>query len=74
MKLLQSAKFAAGAGGHDEPTKWADKYGSPHSSAPVVMPAIIELDGIQFQSAVPKTAAEAAKINERVKQWSAVAQ
>lgn len=66
MKLLQQAKFAAGAGGHTESSQWADRYGSPHSSRPVVMPALIELDGIQFQSALHKSAADAAKINAAV--------
>ena len=43
MQLLQPAKFFAGAGGHTEPATFADKYGSPHSSQPVIQPAVFEV-------------------------------
>lgn len=69
MKLLQSAKFAAGPIDHYRPSE-SEGWQAARTNN-VIQPAIIELDGIQFQSAMPKTAAEAAKINERVKEWSA---
>jgi hypothetical protein len=61
MKLLQQAKFAAGPIGYYEPSE--SEGWRPHRTGSLIQPALIELDGIQFQSAVPKSAADAAKIN-----------
>lgn len=69
MKLLQHAKFAAGAGGHLEPTKFADKHGSPHSSLPVITPAVIQIEGLHFHSETPTSAAHAARINHAIEQY-----
>jgi hypothetical protein len=72
MTLLQPAKFFAGAGGHTEPTAFSDKYGSPHASHPVIVPAVLQIDGHNFSSEVPKSATHAARINAAIEQLAAV--
>lgn len=65
MKTIQRAKFNQG-GLHSVDGPNATRVGS------VIQPAIVELDGLQWSSAVPKTAAEAAKINAVVAKWEGV--
>lgn len=67
-KIIQRAFFAAGAGGHTEATSFCDSYDNPHSSHPVIRPAIIEIAGLQFSSMTPATAAQAEKINNVVEE------
>lgn len=69
MKLIQQAKFAAGAIRYYSDTEESGL--SPNRTGSVIQPAIIEIDGLRFSSDTPKTAAEAFKINERVNQWTA---
>lgn len=69
MKLIQYAKFVAGAGGHTEPSHWADNYGSPHRSLPVIQPAILDIEGLMLHSPTPKSAAEAERINMLIEKW-----
>ena len=62
-KFIQRAMFAAGAGGHVENYSGSDKFGSPHSSAPVIRGVVIQIAGINFESVRPTSAANAEFIN-----------
>ncbi len=67
MKIISLAKFAAGAGGATEAAQWADKYGSPHASHPVISPAVIQIEGLNFESPRPTSAGHAEQINRVVR-------
>ena len=67
MKIIQKAKFALMYGNRD--VVHVDHMGRKDVENikvedPIANCAIIELNGLQFTSAAPRSAAEAAKINE----------
>lgn len=70
MKLIQRAKFAAGPIRHYEPTE-AEGFSAVRTND-VIQPAVVQLDGINLNSAMPKSAAEAARINSIIEQHVAV--
>ncbi len=68
MKIIQKAKFYQSGTTSSRATTNADLH-LHDGRSDVIQPAIIDLDGFNFSSAVPKTAAEAAKINDRIEEW-----
>lgn len=64
MKLLQPAKFFAGAIAHYEPTE-SEGFGAVRNDS-VIQPAVFEVNGVRLLSDAPKSAAEAANINRRL--------
>ncbi len=72
MKIIQYAKFAllyekqsaVIAGDHDDP----DYVGETQVESNLNQPAIVDLGGIRLHSDIPTTAAQAARINERLKE------
>lgn len=70
MKIITKAKFFSGpTAKHWDEQEETYKTENPYS---ITTPAIIELDGLQWSSPVPKTAAEAERINGVVAKWSAL--
>ena len=65
MQILQRARFFAGPIDHYRNNQITD----PVRPDSIIQPAILDLDGIRFHSEVPTSAAQAAKINERIAEW-----
>jgi hypothetical protein len=76
MKILQPAKFALLYENQRKAVIETSRYGGCDSSAivnervetPLTQPATVEVNGVLLMSASPKSAAEAARINEKLKE------